>query len=219
MNHKGFTLIELLVSIAILLLLLGMGISNYISFNDRQKLTQAAELIREVVESAQVSARSGKMRGCSSLVAYQIDFYNDNGTGVIEVKPRCSDGSNGSPDELKTLKVSGGVSFLASDTLYSRSVTGIIDDDLDPANEPEITSVSLESAFGEMVISIHRSGVVRTGEIEAAIEQITPSPTPLIPVPTDIIECCPGIPGGACAWDWWCNPSTCIWECIESSAY
>lgn len=166
MNRKGFSLIELLVSIAILLLLLGMGIAGYISFNDRQKLSQSAELVREAVESAQVSARSGKMRGCSSLVAYQIDFYNDNGIGVIEIKPRCSDGSNGSPDELRTLKLSNGVSFLSNGTLYLRSVTGIVDDDLDPADEPETNGVSLESNFGEMDLLIYRSGVVRAGEIE-----------------------------------------------------
>jgi len=221
MNHKGFSLIELLVSIAILLLLLGMGIANYISFNDKQQLTQSAELVREAVESAQVSARSGKMRGCSSLVAYQIDFYNDNGTGIIEIKPRCLDGSNGSPDELKTLKMSSGVSFSTSDTLYSRSVTGIIDDDLDSADEPEITSVSLESTFGGMGISIHRSGVVRSGEIEETIEPTTiPSPTSFVPAPTEeITECCFGVPDGACPWNWWCNPSTCTWECVESSVY
>jgi len=209
-----------LVSIAILLLLLGMGISGYINFNDRQKLTQAAELVREAVESAQISARSGKMRGCTSLEAYQIDFYNDNGTGVIEIKPRCLDGSNGSPEELRTLKVSSGVSFLSSNTLYSRAVTGIIDDDLDPADAPETNGVSLESAFGEMTISIHRSGVVRSGEIEIIVEQMTPSPTSFIPAPTDIItQCCHGIPDDACPWNWWCNPSTCVWECIESSVY
>lgn len=219
MNHKGFSLIELLVSIAILLLLLGMGIANYISFNDRQKLTQAAELVREAVESAQVSARSGKMRGCSSLVAYQIDFYNDNGTGVIEIKPRCSDGSNGNPDELRTMQISGGVGFLASNTLYSRAVTGIIDDDLDPVDAPEINGVSLESTFGEMEILIYRSGVVRSGEIEVIVEQIPPSPTPFVPNPTEPFQCCYGIPEGACAWDWQCDPSTCTWRCIESSEY
>ncbi len=168
MNRKGFSLIELLVSIAILFLLLGMGIAGYISFNDRQKLTQGAELVREAVESAQISARSGKMRGCLSLEAYRIYFYNNMGTGAIEIRSVCSGGSYGEEDQVRVLTLPSGVSFLSQYTLYSRVVTGIIDNDLDSASEPETNSIILESTFGEMEILIYRSGVVRTGEIEGA---------------------------------------------------
>lgn len=163
MNHKGFTLIELLVAIGILLLLLGMGITNYLSFNDRQKLTQAAETVRESVASAQISARSGKLRGCNELQAYRISMNNSGGVGVIGILPICA-GTGAT--EQKDIYLPSGVNFSTTHTLYSRAVTGVIDDDLTPDNgDPPTTTITISNGNSlELIIS--QNGSVSVGEIE-----------------------------------------------------
>ncbi|HQM16044.1 MAG TPA: prepilin-type N-terminal cleavage/methylation domain-containing protein, partial [Candidatus Woesebacteria bacterium] len=74
-HQNGFTLVELLVAIGVLLLLLGVGIANYLDFNDRQQLVQAAQLVREAFADAQNSARTGKLGGCEALHAYRVSPF------------------------------------------------------------------------------------------------------------------------------------------------
>ncbi len=123
-KQNGFTLIELLVSIAILLVLIAIGIINYIQFNDRQKLTQAQELVREAVADAQSSARSGKMRGCTALDSYQLAF-GSNGINEIKIKPVCEAGT---ANDIRVFELPTEVEFTTETVLTIAPITGSISD-------------------------------------------------------------------------------------------
>ena len=119
MKQHGFTLIELLVAIGILLLMIGLALAGFISFNDRQKLTQAQEMVREAVANAQNSARSGQMRGCDELSYYSLNFLAE----VITMTPACVGGTSGNP---ATFNLPSGTEFESSLTLYISPVKGLI---------------------------------------------------------------------------------------------
>ncbi len=160
-NH-GFTLIELLVSIAIFMLLLGLSIANYIGFNDRQKLTQGAEVVREAVAEAQNSARSGKLRGCDVLDAYRITIANESGTGKILVEPHCISGTKEDPREFFLPE---GVAFDSMDVgateIFARQITGMLDNNLDPTDgQTETFEITIESSFGDKALEIDWSGAM-----------------------------------------------------------
>lgn len=154
-KQYGFTLIELLVSIGILLLMIGLSLISYFDFNNRQKLTQAQELVRESVADVQNSARSGKMRGCSALLHYEINFSFDN----VTITPVCRNSSEIVEESL--VELPEGIVFDSALTLYVKPVSGLIysnDSLTTPANASLIVELDDESQQAEL--SIDHSGSV-----------------------------------------------------------
>lgn len=169
MQQKGFTLIELLVAISILLLLMGLGIANYISFNDRQQLIQSAEQVREAIADAQNSARSGKLRGCNRLVAYRVDIL---ASGTVEIVPLC-EGEDGdiTKDPSQTFELSDSLEeVVGPGSLFTSPVKGLIFDsfdmdDGDPAGIDPFT-ITLENNYGTIEVEVQHTGSINIGSVE-----------------------------------------------------
>ena len=128
MHKNGFTLIELLVSISILLLLTVLGLTSMFSFNNRQHIIQAEEMVAEAVYRAQSLARSGKMGGCNQLDGYQIEFRINNPTGLINIQAICAGAEIG---ETETIDLPSNVNFASTITVQVQAENGILDNDLD----------------------------------------------------------------------------------------
>lgn len=89
---SGFTMIELLISITIMMLLLGVGVASFISFNERQQLSSAAKELQEFFRSAQTRARTGDVpQGCGSLSGYNIQMAVDSPS--VQMYAVCSTGN------------------------------------------------------------------------------------------------------------------------------
>lgn len=91
----GFTLIELLVVMSIIGILFGIGIAQYMNFNRRQILDQAAQELKSNLRLAQNKALAGEKQSgwCASpnhLRGYQLRF---NSTQNYLIEAVCSDGS------------------------------------------------------------------------------------------------------------------------------
>lgn len=88
---QGFTLIEMIISITIMMLLLGVTIVGYTSYNDKQKVKQAASALKSDLRMAHTNATSGKKPlSCASqetFVGYEIVFMSSS----YSMTPRCSD--------------------------------------------------------------------------------------------------------------------------------
>ncbi len=154
-KQKGFTLIELLIAVGILMLLVSVGIANYIGFNERQKLIQAAEIIRESVAFAQTYARSGKIKDCERLIAYQVSF--SAGSEIVSVSPICESGGSA---EINEFNLPSGVELANSNDIFFRAISGSVTDDLGK-NEGEFTQLQItisNSQNQELIMSIDRSG-------------------------------------------------------------
>jgi len=91
-RNKGFTLIELLVSITIMMLMVGMGLASYITFNEKQQLSGAAKELQSYFRSAQSRSRNGDVpAGCTKLEGYNIQMAQD--TSVVTVRAICDSGN------------------------------------------------------------------------------------------------------------------------------
>lgn len=91
-NSKGFTLIELLVSITIMMLMVGMGLASFITFNERQQLSGAAKELQTYLRSAQTRARNGDVpAGCITLEGYNVQMAQD--TSLVTVRAICGNGN------------------------------------------------------------------------------------------------------------------------------
>ena len=90
---KGFTFIELLVAVGLSLLLVGAIIVNYNSYNDDQKLKQAALTFKNNLRFAQTQAFSGKKpsSGCTQLIGYTVSFTSS----AYTIQAKCSEGMVG----------------------------------------------------------------------------------------------------------------------------
>ena len=169
MNRQGFTLIEVLVAVTLLSLLFVLGIVNYINFEERQRLIQAAQLVREVVVDAQNSARSGKLRGCSMLYSYRVSFVES----AITLAPECREGDPAA-DATRTHSLPNQVQFDEEVTLYSLALSGLIastptgfDNDQNetvlPANSPAVIEISNNQ--GTIMVTVQGTGAVEISDI------------------------------------------------------
>ncbi len=91
----GFTLIELLVVISIIGILFVIGIAQYMNFNRRQILDQAAQELKNNLRFAQGKALAGEKPASwcvdpKHLRGYRLKF-NSSGSYIIEAS--CSDGN------------------------------------------------------------------------------------------------------------------------------
>lgn len=136
-NSYGFTLIELLVSITIMMLIVGIGLASYITFNEKQQLSGAAKELQTYFRSAQTRARNGDApSGCIKLEGYNVKMAV--GSSIVTVRAICDSGNFTRSEHLLTGGVtpntvidmtfgvlSGGVSGAQNITLVlgSRSYT------------------------------------------------------------------------------------------------
>ncbi len=157
MKQRGFTLIELLVAIGIILLLLGLGLVNYLSFNERQQLIQGAEQVREAIADAQNSARSGKLRGCNQLSSYRLVVNPLN----VQVQSVCI---GVGAQAAREFALPAGVTMSGS-TLYISPLRGRVysDDDLTTNSEPY--EITLSNSRGTILITVAHSGAIQVGDI------------------------------------------------------
>jgi prepilin-type N-terminal cleavage/methylation domain-containing protein len=90
-RQTGFSLIEMLVAITIMMILVGMGVAAFLTFNDRQTLVQAAKTVQGHMRAAQVKARAGDSpAGCSGLQAYAVRMaVNSN---ILRLVAVCENG-------------------------------------------------------------------------------------------------------------------------------
>ena len=110
-ESRGFSLLELLVVVSILVLVIGLSISSFNSFNRRERLKQASLNLKAAIRFAQTRAISAdKPASCvasnASFVGMAINFTNNSYT----VQHVCSDGVAGT-DESVTLPP--GISFVS----------------------------------------------------------------------------------------------------------
>lgn len=103
---RGFSLIELLVVVAISMGVIGAIVVNYNSFNEGQKLRQAALTLKSDLRLAQSRAITGlkPSAGCTSLRGYTVTF-NQNG---YSVQALCTEGLAG---QAVTVSLPGSVTF------------------------------------------------------------------------------------------------------------
>ncbi len=158
MNKAGFTLIELLVAVGVLLLLVGLGLANYISFNDRQALIQGAEQVREAVADAQNSARSGKLRGCDELASYQVSFS----VTTVNIQSQCA---LGNADAARVFTLPSGVT-VSGNTLYISPLNGFVFNTPNFNDSAAPYTVSLQNNYGTVDISVTRNGAVTLDDID-----------------------------------------------------
>jgi len=89
-ESTGFTLIEMIISVVILLLLLGLTLVGYASYNEKHKVKQAALTLKSDLRMARMNAISGnKPSSCvaqgDTFEGYTVSFTESSYTVV----PRC----------------------------------------------------------------------------------------------------------------------------------
>jgi prepilin-type N-terminal cleavage/methylation domain-containing protein len=74
-GSHGFTLIEIIVTVALLLVLSGLFMTNYTGFTNAQSVKQAASSFIRNLQAVRTNASSGnKPAGCDTLVGYIVKF-------------------------------------------------------------------------------------------------------------------------------------------------
>jgi len=94
MIKRGFTFIELLVVVSIILLTTGMGIANFVRYQDKKEVEEAAKQVRELAIAARtkVAAReTPKEVGIcdpetSPIIAFHLVSPSPN---QVEIRPVC----------------------------------------------------------------------------------------------------------------------------------
>lgn len=91
-KKSGFTLLELLISVTIMMLLVGMGVASFITFNERQQLAGAAKELQEFFRSAQTRSRTGDVPvGCGAFSGYNVQMAIDSPS--VQMYAVCSTGN------------------------------------------------------------------------------------------------------------------------------
>jgi prepilin-type N-terminal cleavage/methylation domain-containing protein len=105
---QGFTLIELIVAVTIMMVLLSVTIVGFSSYNQKQRVKQAALSLKSDLHMARTNATSGKKPiSCTSdetFEGYDVSFT----TSSYSVAPSCS--STGQVD-VETVVLPTGVTF------------------------------------------------------------------------------------------------------------
>lgn len=107
---RGFTLIEIVITMGISLLLMAGVIINYNTYNDTQKLKQAALTVKNDFRFYQAKALSGEKpvdptgvqtpdQFCRQLLGYQVTFASSSYT----FKAKCNPDQPSAPDKTYTL--------------------------------------------------------------------------------------------------------------------
>lgn len=144
--NKGFTLIELIIVASIILLISGGVLTNYNSYNETQRLKQAAITLKSHLRLAQAKALSGAKPGinCTTFVGYRVTFTGSS----YSYTPQCS---NRTVDEQRsTYTLPTGVTFAAVPPSFDLSVlTG---------SSTVATNLTLTSMSRTYVLAVSVSG-------------------------------------------------------------
>lgn len=142
MKSSGFTLIELLVASAILLTLSGVVLVNYNSYNENQRVRQAALTLKNNLRYAQSRAYNGEKpeSGCTQLDGYLVSFASSSYT----MQAQCG----GTPvDPAQQVLLTSGLSF---SPIPTPMLFRVLSQGLD--NNVTITIVGLSKSF-QVVVS------------------------------------------------------------------
>lgn len=72
-SPSGFTLIELLVVASLALLITGIGIANFIRFNERQQLESVGRKVQSMFQTARAKSQIREVpSGCAELMGYKM---------------------------------------------------------------------------------------------------------------------------------------------------
>lgn len=142
LNKSGFTLIELIVAVGILILILSVGMANYITFNKRQKLNSTASEIQSYIQLAQSKAESSEIpavaKPCNELQYYGLRTNVDGINNSLELTIHCSNYVTG-PILLKSYPLPAGVVISPFDLQFQTLYKGIADATDDTKTEWTIT--------------------------------------------------------------------------------
>jgi prepilin-type N-terminal cleavage/methylation domain-containing protein len=115
MKH-GFSLIELIVSVSVIMLITGGVISSYNSYNDKQKIRQAALTVKSHLRLAQASASGSRIptsSTCSDFIGFTV-----SGTGTsYTIGPECTEGSG--YEEAATTNLANGLTLSLSPASFT----------------------------------------------------------------------------------------------------
>lgn len=123
-RESGYSFIELIVVIGILMIVVGGSIASYASFQDKEKVKQAALTLKSNLRLAQSKAVSGEKpvlpnatpsADCKKLMGYVLQF---SGT-FYSIQAQCthSDGTQGNAGFETTIPVPSGVTVVPSAAL------------------------------------------------------------------------------------------------------
>lgn len=72
-SHAGFTLIELLIVAGLALLITGIGIANFIRFNERQQLESVGRKVQSMFHTARAKSQIREVpSSCAKLIGYKV---------------------------------------------------------------------------------------------------------------------------------------------------
>ncbi len=120
---KGFTFIELLIVISTMALLFSLGFSNYRGYQQRQRIVNAARILRSDLRFTQEQALAGiKPDTCGILNGYRLTYSTPT---EYQVSANCDDGTNNV--DIKTISLassSSGIQFSSAFPLIFFNVLG-----------------------------------------------------------------------------------------------
>ena len=147
---KGFTLVELLIAISILVMLLGVGLASFNSFNRRERLKQTALTLKSTLRLAQTKAISVEKptSGCTSFVGMRKHFTANSYSMEHECSP---EGAVGATD---TVTLSGGIAFspVPADFTFMTQTNTI--------NISAATSITIINGTESYIITVSPNGSV-----------------------------------------------------------
>jgi len=159
---RGFTLIEMLVVISIMLLMVGLGIANYIDFNDRQTVLTATDELKTHLRTAQTKALAGDLGGCAQLEGYQASSVGSDPV-VIKVTALCNDGGTGT---ITSYDLPAGVSVSPFSIIFPVLADPIcLDGNCDEPN-PTSMNITISSNGLTYEFSIGEGGEITKGGLE-----------------------------------------------------
>lgn len=150
MKH-GFSLIELIVSVSVIMLITGGVVSAYNSYNDQQKIRQAALTLKADLRLAQASAAGGRIPTSDTCTDFVGMHVSGNSTSYT-IAPQCSEGSG--YDEASTTPLAPGLvlTFLPSSFIFYPLTRGV--------SEEAYITISSERIPFTCIVSVSRIGSV-----------------------------------------------------------
>lgn len=120
-RNRGYSFIELIVIIGILMIVVGGSIASYTSFQDKEKVKQAALTLKSNLRLTQSKAVSGEKpilvnatpsADCKKLMGYILQFTNT----YYSIQAQCthSDGSQGNTGSETTIAIPSGMTIVPS---------------------------------------------------------------------------------------------------------
>lgn len=130
----------MLVTVAILIILTGLGIAGFINFNERQQVANTAKQIQHILRTGQSKARVKEMPAdCTFLLSYEV--YR-NSSGPINLRANCQNGNK--PPEVWTIPTGIAVAPATFSVKFKTLFGG--------------ANITGETSLGTLGIDVSRSG-------------------------------------------------------------